>query len=430
VRKISEKEEKAVKIVRCPVCGEEVTAPGRRFHFLNKHSDLSYEEFKDKFEVVRVEVAEEKSKPSKEEPPKGEVPWRTPPTATDILRDILEEYGVKDEAKRIILRKSERLGGLDPNALYDLLRDLNTGIPDKAIHHLTDDYYWALRNAERQAREMGARVRYPLPSFELEERRPIYEHEPPRYGGYGGYYGGYGYRPEPGYYGGYGGYAYRGEAPPGPKPITAEELERWWRDREERQRREELERWTFRELPDRLRSEMEQKIGAVKSELSGKLDEVISAIRELREGGKAGGKEEPPLLQYLRTKHEDDKEEMRRMEERHRQEMEKLERDHEKELEKLREEMKTLREELKEERRLHKEEVERIRKEAEQSKTGRTAYDLAHETIQTAKEWLESRPGERMVKIVFGGPSKKLEETEEAKPKVEELLPKELIEEE
>jgi hypothetical protein len=434
---MGEEKKRTAKIVRCPVCGEELDTMGKRAHFLNRHPDLNYEEYKDKFEVVRVEerIKAKTESEEEEEGREGRTPWRTPPSPTEILKEILDEYGVKEEAKRIILRKSERFGGLDPNALYDLLRDLNTGIPDKAIHHLTDDYYWALRRAEQQAREMGMRVRYPLPSWEFgEERRPIYERPYPTYEReyrYGGYY-----PPSPSERYGppdYGGYA-RTSGPTGPRPLTQEDLERWWREKEERQKREELERWVYRDLPEKVRKETEEKIESVKSELSSKIDEILSTLRDLKEGGgKKSSEETSPLLKHL-------EEELRLTEERRKEDIERLEKEHEKELEKLMEQIRELREELKEERkqreeerRRFEEEKERLRAEAERSKTGRTAYDLAHEVVQTAKDWIETKPGERLVKVVFYGPTphkKKLEETEEAKPKVEELLPEDLVEEE
>jgi len=171
-------EEKTVEGFPCPSCG----VPQTEFLYNPRKRGWVYCQSCKKY-VRKKGIPDEYIKiverlPDEEE--EEEEVWKRPRSPTELLEEILDEYGVKEKAKRIILRKSERMGGLHPNTVYNLLRDLDTGLPDKAIHYLTDDYYWALQQEQRKAQQMGVRVVYPLGPIE----EPVVE---PRYEGAYGY---------------------------------------------------------------------------------------------------------------------------------------------------------------------------------------------------------------------------------------------------
>jgi len=170
-----------------------------------------------------------------------------------------------------------------------------------------------------------------------------------------------------------------------------------------RERKEEL-----REMEDRMKERIDS--------LTGKIDEVLEAVRE---GKKKGEGEVDPYIKYLEKRHEDYKEIIRQQRE-----------DQKEERKEFREEIKAMREEMKELIKEHKKELKEAREEGERAKTGRTAYDLGYEVIEIGKELVRGKPVERIIRITTGAPARKkrkLEETEEAVPAVEELLPSELI---
>ena len=78
--------------VKCPVCGETVTEQGRGTHFRNNHPDLSYDEYKDRFEPAPPPpkaVSKETGKTGLEE--KGSV-YKEEADPNEILRRILEKH--------------------------------------------------------------------------------------------------------------------------------------------------------------------------------------------------------------------------------------------------------------------------------------------------------------------------------------------------
>jgi prefoldin subunit 5 len=339
--------------------------------------------------------------------------WKTPPTPTDILREVLTEYGVKDRAKAIILRKSERMGGLHPNTVFSLLKDLDTGLPDKAIHHVVDDYYWALRKAEDEARKSGFEVSYPLEPYG--ERPEFMSYTFTR-----------GYEPH------YGRPYYQYERPPeyerrrfeeSPREtvryVTIDDLERILAEhdarRVEKERADRLEEYVYRELPEKIMSKVDEKISSSIEPIKNMISDLKSMIAEIRKQP-----EEPKNVitvedfERILSKERDiqQKEFEKRMLE--------LEMKYSRELSER--ERAQLENQIKELNR----QIESLRDELDKTRTGRTAYDLAHEMIQAGKEIVkEDKPIRGIVREALGRPAQekapKRKESKTSELSIEEL---------
>ena len=108
------------------------------------------------------------------------VPFRRPRPPYVLIESILTQFGVKEKAKEIIIRRCKRAGGMHPSELDRSLMDLDTGVNRKEASYVTEEYYLALQaeeDAARQAegrswpmrrREPGGAGRFPL----REDRQP------------------------------------------------------------------------------------------------------------------------------------------------------------------------------------------------------------------------------------------------------------------
>ncbi len=102
------------------------------------------------------------------------VPFRRPRPPHVLIESILTQFGVKEKAKDIIIRRCKRAGGMHPSELDRSLMDLDTGVNRKEASYVTEEYYLALQAEEDAARqtetrgwpmrrrEPGGAGRYPL----------------------------------------------------------------------------------------------------------------------------------------------------------------------------------------------------------------------------------------------------------------------------
>jgi prefoldin subunit 5 len=199
--------------VKCPSCGKYV-----RRSLVPKEMIKVVD-----IEEIEPEEAEEREEEEEEE---GRVPFRRPRPAYVILKQILDEFGVKEAAKKIIVARCKRIGELHPTEVQRMLIDLDSGLKQKETGYVADEYYFALQS-EREVEGYEGRGFYPR--VEGGERE------------YGGYYGwgrretedrGYRYTPPRARY---------AEPVPLTEDRLMEILDRRDKEYEERQRRLRLE---------------------------------------------------------------------------------------------------------------------------------------------------------------------------------------------
>ena len=411
------------KTVKCPICGKEVGARGKAAHFRNVHPESNYEEYKDKFELVRTEIVKEaEEKPGEEF--RQVYPYETPKPPSEVLKEVLtqaKKYGITDECIEFIVDEARLMGRLEPTELHGMLSQMAktfTGLKDeRIIPHIVRRYVARIEEEEEKARRSSA-VYYPTRARGFPERiehidyyyrRPRYEdeyvyREPHREP----YREPYRYR-EP-VFREYGvRYVYPEEGRFG--YITRDDLDRYMHERDERRRISAIEDYIYRELPERLRRESREEL----KELESRLMEKVEGIKELI---KAGGEvaQEPEItkkdLEMLKMDQE------KRLTE--------LEMEHSKKMGEM--ERKLLEERLKS----TSKEVEELKKEVKEAKGAKTAYDIAHKLIdEGSKIVLQERPVRGMIRAFRGVSEKerKIEREGELTEEELEMIPEESVEE-
>ena len=113
------------------------------------------------------------------------VPFKRPRPPHVVLERILNEFGVKDRAKDIIVTRCERMGEMHPSELQRMLLDLESGTQKKEASYIAEEYFYALGQESDRAEDFERS--YPMRRDEV---------------GYTGMYGrqstGYGDRSSPG----------------------------------------------------------------------------------------------------------------------------------------------------------------------------------------------------------------------------------------
>ena len=117
-----------------------------------------------------VRTREEVEKLVKEEEPEVDI-IRKPKTPEQVLKEVLEMFGVKPEFIKLAVIRSKRVGGLHPTDLRHMLYAFkNSGVNDKeTAAYIADEYYYALMEEKRKAEELGINMTYPL-GIESRER--------------------------------------------------------------------------------------------------------------------------------------------------------------------------------------------------------------------------------------------------------------------
>ena len=72
------------------------------------------------------------------------VPFRRAKPPHVVLERILNEFGVKDRAKDIIVTRCERMGEMHPSELQRMLLDLESGTQKKESSYIAEEYFYAL----------------------------------------------------------------------------------------------------------------------------------------------------------------------------------------------------------------------------------------------------------------------------------------------
>jgi hypothetical protein len=123
----------AEKKVACPVCGEVVEPRGKALHFRQKHPDLNYDEYKDKWEAVVVGPPPPAPSASPTQRPPSEVPPPPPPPEVQIIEEAIKfvedrlpkVYGIEKYAKLIAEELRDNPAPLrDPNLLYAFIKSI------------------------------------------------------------------------------------------------------------------------------------------------------------------------------------------------------------------------------------------------------------------------------------------------------------------
>ena len=182
----------------CPLCGEKVPYFIRRGRSLNVYCpkcngrislakvDLKY---------VKQFPPKSKSKKSSSEPeitiePKISAPEPDdyegevielvdrPKTPEEVLREVLEEYGIPKKFIDFAVKRSQRVGGLHPAELEQMLLMIKfSGVRDKGTaSFVASDYAYALKQEEEKAKRM--KETYPYPGGLGLGREDDYEYKP------------------------------------------------------------------------------------------------------------------------------------------------------------------------------------------------------------------------------------------------------------
>lgn len=83
------------------------------------------------------------------------VPFRRPRPPYLLLRQVLEEFGVKDRAIDIIVTRCRRQGEMHPTEVQQHLSRIESGIKKSEADYIADEYYFALQHEDEQAAEYG-----------------------------------------------------------------------------------------------------------------------------------------------------------------------------------------------------------------------------------------------------------------------------------
>ena len=136
--------------VKCPGCGKYV------------RKKLIPEKFIKRVSLEEIEPEEAKEEEEEEEwEERGRVPFRRPRPAWAILKQILDEFGVKPAAKKIIVTRCKRIGELHPTEVQRMLMDLDSGLNHKEAGYVADEYYFALQSEQQETEEYEGMTTYP-----------------------------------------------------------------------------------------------------------------------------------------------------------------------------------------------------------------------------------------------------------------------------
>ncbi len=83
------------------------------------------------------------------------VPFRRPRPPYLLLRQVLEEFAVKERAIDIIVTRCRRQGEMHPTEVQQHLSRIESGIKKSEADYIADEYYFALQHEDEQAAEFG-----------------------------------------------------------------------------------------------------------------------------------------------------------------------------------------------------------------------------------------------------------------------------------
>ena len=172
--------------VKCPVCRETVTEQGKGTHFRNRHSNLPYDEYKNRFESAPPPPKEtgETGLEKKESIYKGEV------KANEILRNILEKH--PDIPGKVVdeIMDWAQFGDIQPYLVTQLLMGMK-GISNHTASLVGFKYQMALSALRGEAppqwppmmgipqQQGGFNMPWPTPQTQQPPAYGLYQNVPP-----------------------------------------------------------------------------------------------------------------------------------------------------------------------------------------------------------------------------------------------------------
>ncbi len=90
--------------------------------------------------------------------------FKKPKTPSEILEGVCEEHQLNTKFIDLVVKRSERVGGIHPVDFRRMLAELDSGIGKAKAEadYIADDYYYALQQSQKNAEEAGYRMSYPL----------------------------------------------------------------------------------------------------------------------------------------------------------------------------------------------------------------------------------------------------------------------------
>lgn len=146
--------------VKCPVCDEVVNVKGKFVHFKNKHMDLPWGEYKDKFIPAP---------PPKRAVKKSEHVYKDEADANQILEDILSRHpNISDSVKEEVMDWARLKGFLQPMEVQAILQSMK-GVSPSTANLIASKYAFALMKAQTEGRLLSAPIMVP----QVQQQMPI-----------------------------------------------------------------------------------------------------------------------------------------------------------------------------------------------------------------------------------------------------------------
>ncbi|MBU1067576.1 hypothetical protein KKE60_07290, partial [Patescibacteria group bacterium] len=111
-----------------------------------------------KEEAVSIEDEEDGEEENEDE--EEDLPFRRPESASALIKDICQKYGVAKRTIRIIADRCDRVGVLHPADLERLLLDLKTGLKGREAVLIAEEYDMALRTQAEEQEQRQSRRSY------------------------------------------------------------------------------------------------------------------------------------------------------------------------------------------------------------------------------------------------------------------------------
>ena len=165
-------EQTDVSTIICPHCFETVDHVNRHGRSWAKQCPkcgkaLKKDLIPEGFTVVQKEA---KSKPAARTPPTGDLPpdsvgppFKRAKAPHELLKEVCEYHGLKEEFVNYVYRKAEaKQGGMHPTEFNQILQDLDSGVKTrKQIAYIVGDYLELLTSEKQKAQEAGVQMIYP-----------------------------------------------------------------------------------------------------------------------------------------------------------------------------------------------------------------------------------------------------------------------------
>ena len=179
-------EEEGKRLIKCPHCGalvekfiqyENMTVPlcpeCRKIVPSSRIPEpknqwiqmLPAKKKKRKKKVVEIEEPEheERRETIAPSPIRDESIFKRPKSPDQVLKEVLEQFGLNPKFIQLMVSRSRRIGGIHPSELYMYLITLNSGVKNKnEAYFIAQEYMYALMEEEKKAQELGFPISYPL----------------------------------------------------------------------------------------------------------------------------------------------------------------------------------------------------------------------------------------------------------------------------